>query len=78
MKKITIFRQWCQNGALEQAIALKLLKPSVKNHIAIITYYEEQKQKGVRNARLATLDHFELDLDYFKYVKHSMYKEIDV
>lgn len=78
MKKVTIFRQWCQNGAIEQAIALKLLHPSVKHHVEIITYYEELKAKGVRNARLATLDHFALDLDYFKYVKHSMYKEIDV
>ncbi len=26
MKKITIFRQWCQNGVMEQAIALNLLK----------------------------------------------------
>ncbi len=76
MKKIEIFRQWCQNGAMEQAIALRLLHPSVREHVAIITYYEEQKKAGVRNARLATMNHFILDLDYFKYVKHSMYKEI--
>ncbi len=78
MKKVEIFRQWCQNGAMDQAISLKLLRPCVREHVAIITYYEEQKAKGIRNARLATLDHFALDLDYFKYVKQSMYKEIEI
>ncbi len=78
MKRIDIYRLWSQSDTMKQAVALGDTSILVMYYMEIIDFYENEKRKGNYHAQRATLDHFVIDLDYFRKVRFRMYQEVKI